>query len=129
MTYNYYEAVKNDIYAMLDEEHDYIYSKVRAFKNYEDAQDWLTVHLSNDDSVTGNASGSYTCNRWQAEENLLHNRDLILEAIDSGYLLNELDLEPEMIDVCVRVYMVDEIVHLKWDDICSRLGFEKSQWM
>lgn len=35
-----------------------------------------------DDSVTGNASGSYTFSTWQAEENLCHNMDLLKEACD-----------------------------------------------
>lgn len=43
------------------------------------------------DSVTGNASGSYTFNTWTAEEYLCHNWELLAEALtefgcDMSYL-------------------------------------------
>ena len=34
------------------------------------------------DSVTGNASGSYTFSAWQAEENLCHNFELLTDALE-----------------------------------------------
>ena len=61
------------------------------------------------DSVTGKRSGSYTCNTWQAEENLCHNLDLIQEvARDFGYL----DLSsPESCDVSIRCYCLRECIN------------------
>lgn len=57
-TYNYNEAVKNDVL-------DYIRNEVN-FSEFEDLEE-LEQSLNDDlwtvDSVTGNASGSYTFNR------------------------------------------------------------------
>ena len=62
-TYNYNEAVKNDVL-------DYIRNEVN-FSEFEDMEE-LEQSLNDDlwtvDSVTGNASGSYTFNRYQAQE-------------------------------------------------------------
>ncbi len=58
-TYNYNEAVKNDVL-------DYIRNEVN-FSEFEDLEE-LEQSLNDDlwtvDSVTGNASGSYTFNRY-----------------------------------------------------------------
>lgn len=65
-TYNYNEAVKNDVL-------DYIRNEVN-FSEFEDLEE-LEQSLNDDlwtvDSVTGNASGSYTFNRYQAQEYVL----------------------------------------------------------
>lgn len=74
--------------------------------------DELRESLWTEDSVTGNGSGSYTFNRWRAEENLCHNLDLLDEALaefggkeDTEWLTN-----PEMADVTIRCYLLDEVV-------------------
>ena len=60
------------------------------------------------DSVTGNGSGSYTCNAWQAEEYLCHNWDLIQEVSRE---FGELDLNsPESCDVSIRCYYLRECI-------------------
>lgn len=70
--------------------------------------DALTDALMMDDAVTGSASGSYTFNRWKAEENIAHViwtdefEDMV---IDDGGSLAELfdgDPSPEGIDVFIR---------------------------
>ena len=62
---DYHEAVYDDVV-------DYIRENIN-FADYDTVED-LADHLNNElwahDSVTGNASGSYTCNAWQAEENV-----------------------------------------------------------
>lgn len=45
------------------------------------------------DSVTGNASGSYTFNTWTAEEYLCHNWELLGQAISE--VLDEMETEEE----------------------------------
>ena len=101
--YDYLEAVRND---------------VRNHIQYEmNISDWvgdaegLEEHLNDvlwiDDSVTGNASGSYFCNAWKAEEALCHNLDLLAEAIqefDCGYDI--LKDGPETCDVTIRCYLL-----------------------
>lgn len=63
-----------------------------------------------DDGVTGNGSGSYTFNTWQAEENLCHILDLLKEAIaDFGGEANILD-DAEGCDVTIRYYLLGEAV-------------------
>lgn len=103
--YNYREAVKNDVLDYVRENYDF------ATELRED-RDGFEEKLRNDlwtvDSVTGNASGSYTFNAWQAEENLCHNLDLLREAGDEfgddlGYLIEQ---GPETCDVVIRCYLL-----------------------
>ena len=61
------------------------------------------------DSVTGNESGSYTFNAWQAEEFLCHNLDLIQE-VDSEF--GGLDItDPEGCDVSIRCYLLSDCIN------------------
>lgn len=61
------------------------------------------------DSVTGNASGSYTFNTWKAEENICHNLDLATEAFtEFGYDGINTD-SAEAIDVTIRCYVLGQI--------------------
>lgn len=75
--YNYNEAVKNDVL-------DYIRNEVN-FSEFEDLEE-LEQSLNDDlwtvDSVTGNASGSYTFNRYQAQEYVMDNIELLNEACE-----------------------------------------------
>ena len=105
--YDYYEAVKNDaINAILE--------------NINWNEDYLTTHDENDiyddlwidDSVTGNASGSYTFSTWEAEENVCHNLDLLGEALyefgcDASYLAEH---GAEAADVTIRCYVLGQVI-------------------
>lgn len=70
--YNYFNAVREDVENYVDENKS-------SYQDYFDDEDWdgleekLNEDLWAEDSVTGNASGSYTFSRYQAEENLCHN--------------------------------------------------------
>lgn len=65
--YNYLEAVTADAKDWLLEHYE-----IEFLINSEDYNTFYDeMFLS--DQVTGNASGSYTFNTWQAEENLCHN--------------------------------------------------------
>lgn len=83
--YDYHQAVKNDCVSFIkdrmqwglsmDELRGILAGDDDKFSElYNDA--WI------DDSVTGNASGSYTFSTWKAEENVCHNMDLFHEAMD-----------------------------------------------
>lgn len=103
MKYNYFEAVKADV-------KDFIECNID-FSKYENAEDlaWrLEELLWVDDSVTGNASGSYTFNRWQAAEYISHNWDLLKEAVwEFGCdAENILDKGEEWCDVTIRCYLL-----------------------
>lgn len=76
--YNYLESMVSDILDYLNEN----YKDLEGTIDREEFEEQLNDELWIADSVTGNASGSYTCNAWQAEENLCHNGDLLNEALE-----------------------------------------------
>lgn len=106
--YNYLESMKQDIMDYLNENYD----KDNVFwdKNFDEFYEELYDELWVADSVTGNASGSYTCNTWRAEEMVCHNTDLLCEAIeDFG---NDIQCykralqSAEYADVTIRCYLL-----------------------
>jgi hypothetical protein len=110
-TYNYNEAVKNDVL-------DYIRNEVN-FSEFEDLEE-LEQSLNDDlwtvDSVTGNASGSYTFNRYQAQEYVMDNIELLNEACEEFGTNTEtvgekfLNEEFEWMDVTIRCYLLDQAI-------------------
>lgn len=104
--YNYREAVKTDIMDYITNEFDL------TTVNRELLEEQLNEELWTVDSVTGNASGSYTFNTYEAEENLTHNLDLLKEALDAfgcsaDYLLIN---GAEAADVTIRCYLLGECI-------------------
>lgn len=85
-TYNYLECVKEDVRNYIEENKIVVTSS-----NREEVEQELNDTLFVNDSVTGNASGSYTFSTWQAEENLCHNFELLTDALEElGYDLSYL---------------------------------------
>lgn len=104
--YNYREAVKEDILTYINEEIDF-----SDFETLEDLEQYLNEELWTCDSVTGNASGSYYCNAWKAEEALCHNLDLLAEALEEfGGSLDILKDGAEVADVTIRCYLLNEAI-------------------
>lgn len=62
-TYDYLENVKEDVRNYIEENKIVVTSS-----NREEVEQELNDTLFVNDSVTGNASGSYTFSTWQAEE-------------------------------------------------------------
>lgn len=84
--YDYLEAVKEDVLNYINENNIVVTSG-----NRDEVEQDLNDTLFTCDSVTGNASGSYTFNTWTAGEYLCHNWDLLVEALtefgsDMSYL-------------------------------------------
>lgn len=112
--YDYHEAVYNDVCAYIRENIDFA-----DYDTVEDLADHLNDELWTCDSVTGNASGSYTFNAWQAEENVCHNLDLLGEA------LTEFGCEPsylaengaEACDVTIRCYLLSSCISEALEDM------------
>lgn len=83
----------------------------------EDIADTLHDDLWTEDSVTGNASGSYFYNTWAAEEALCHNWDLI------GEVVTEFGFEfikkrgTEALDVGIRCYLLGEVIRKVLEDM------------
>ena len=137
--YDYYENVKKDV-------KDYLKDNPPEVKNFADCiecesdndnykyffedlydlKQELNDKLFVDDGVTGNASGSYTFNRYEAKEFVLSGGSQVLkEAVDEGYLTAEsfanyfLEEDWESLDVICRCYVlsvaIDEAVN-EWAD-------------
>lgn len=103
--YDYYEAVKKDVKNYIDNE--------ITLSDYDDKNElfqYLEENLWVEDSVTGNASGSYTFSRFDAEVNLCHNWR-ILEEIAEEWGENSLDFfNPEALDVTIRCHFLNDAI-------------------
>ena len=126
--YNYLEAMKSDI-------KDYIKNEVNT-SNYSDREELendLNDILWNEDSVTGNASGSYTFNRAEAAEYVNDNIDLLSEAcaefgIDSATVGEKfLDEDWEYFDVTIRCYLLGQAISEALDEIEDDLEFAEEE--
>lgn len=112
--YNYREAVKNDVLEYINNEVD--------LEEWRGDRDGLEEKLNDDlwicDSVTGNASGSYYCNSYKAEEALMHNLDLLAEACEEfGGGCDVLKDGAEACDVTIRCYLLGECIAAALDEI------------
>lgn len=111
--YDYLEAVTNDV-------KEYINSEIEMsdYSDRDELEEYLNEHLFCEDSVTGNASGSYTCNAWQAEENLCHNLDLLGEALaEFGGDASDLLESAESCDVTIRCYLLNQAISSVLDEL------------
>lgn len=74
------------------------------------AEEYLDDVLWAEDSVTGNASGSYWGNPWEAEEALCHNLEWLHLATVS--FCAPVDLrDPEEMDVTIRCYLLGDAIY------------------
>lgn len=106
MSYDYHEAIKDDCVTAIKEYLDYHdvkgLSKEKLREKFHDAF-WI------DDSVTGNASGSYTFSSYDAEQNIAGNWDLLGEAMSEFCCeCNAIGKGAEWADVTIRCYLLDE---------------------
>lgn len=112
-TYDYLENVKEDVRNYIEENEIVVTSS-----NREEVEQELNDTLFVNDSVTGNASGSYTFSAWQAEENLCHNFELLTEAlIEFGCDLSYLEKGAEACDVTIRCYLLGQAISGVLDEI------------
>jgi hypothetical protein len=104
--YNYENEVKNDVIEYGNEWLSYNNETVRE-ENIDEIRDRLHEAMWMSDSVTGNGSGSYTFNRWVAEENLCHNMDLFIEAAEEfgSDMASLIEEGAEVMDVTIRCYL------------------------
>lgn len=103
--YDYREAVTNDVISYIKNHKLKI-----TLSNQDEIARELYDTLMLEDSVTGNASGSYTFSTWQAEEYLCHNFTLLKEACDEFCNQPPLDM-PEACDVIIRCYILPESIN------------------
>lgn len=71
------------------------------------------------DSVTGNASGSYYCNAYRAEQAIAHNWDLLRDALaEFGCAdCNPIEKGAEWCDVTIRCYLLGECIEKALDTL------------
>ena len=123
--YNYYDSVRADIL-------DYIRNNVDLadYDSMEELAEQLDSDLWIDDSVTGNASGSYTFNSFTAKKYVFDNMDLV-EEMASDFCVDLSDIGRhflqenwEWFDVSIRCYVLNtcisdalEEIRPEWEEI------------
>lgn len=111
--YDYLEAVKEDVLNYINEDGIVVTSE-----NRNEVEQELNDTLFTCDSVTGNASGSYTFNAWKAEEYLCHNWDLLGEALtEFGCDMNYFGRGAEACDVTIRCYLLGQAISEVLDEV------------
>jgi hypothetical protein len=113
--YNYLDAVKADVAEYIEENEIVVTSE-----NREEVEQQLYDDCFIADSVTGNASGSYYCNAWKAEEAIAHNWDLLGEAAEefgSDSIAEVLKQGAEACDVTIRCYVLGQAIAAVLDEI------------
>ena len=112
--YNYLENVTADAKQAILENLNYW-----SFTDREELEEIANDSLWVNDSVTGNASGSYTFSTWQAEENLCHNMDELEEACDEfGQDIGEAVKQgAEYCDVTIRCYLLGQAISAALDEL------------
>lgn len=111
--YNYYDAVKQDV-------KEWIYENVNLelWTDKEDLSEYLNNTLWTEDSVTGNASGSYFFNTYEAEKALAGNWNLLREAREEfGDTRDVLEIGAEACDVTIRCYLLSSVIAEILDEI------------
>ena len=119
--YNYLEAIKADVKDAIEENYDL--NEWRG--NREELENKLNEDFWINDSVTGNASGSYTFNSYTAKEYVTDNSELVLEMTNEfgetaesigKHFLNE---DWEYFDVSIRCYLLGQAINAVLDEIES----------
>ena len=115
--YDYENAVREDVLDWIREH----YSNDEIAEKLQERDDWeqeLNDDLWTADSVTGNASGSYTFNAWEAEDNVCHNLDLLGEALEEfGSDMDIMKSGAEACDVPIRCYLLGGAISAALDEL------------
>ena len=123
------EELKSDVRNYIKE----VASDYMDCEDMDELRDSLYDNLWDEDSVTGNGSGSYTFNREKAKEYVSDNMDLMEEAykdLDSiESLVDDLEaLDFETIDVTIRCYLLSQALDevLEDGDFLKKVGIDKA---
>ena len=117
--YNYLEAIKNDVMEYINDNID-----LCDFQDREDLKNKLNDDLFIEDSVTGNASGSYTFNTALSKEYVQDNLDLLKEAAQEFGCTDRaekwlFDKAWEDADVTIRCYLLGQAIDAVLDEMES----------
>ena len=111
--YNYLEQIKEDVKNFIEENNITV-----TVDNREEIEEQLNDELWNDDTITGNASGSYFCNTDRAAEAIAFNWDLLKEALDEfGY--ENIKNGANCCDVLIRCYILPQAISEVIEEICE----------
>ena len=114
MKYDYKNAVIEDVRENINDHIEDVreFIKENEVTDVNEVYEFLYDDMFVSDSVTGNASGSYTFNTYQAEENICHNLDLLGEACaEFGSSADLLKDGAEACDVTIRCYLLSECLN------------------
>ena len=123
--YDYREAMTEDV-------KEWIKENINLTEWTED-REGLEQQLNNDlwteDSITGNASGSYYCNSYNAEESIAHNWNLLNEALDEfgQNNINVIEKGAEWADVTIRCYLLSSVISDVLNEMEENGDFDESE--
>lgn len=111
---DYREEVKSDVMDYIKENIDF-----SDFDSIEELEEKLNEDLWAEDSITGNTSGSYYFDTFEAEEALAHNWDLLAEALEEFGQegVNVIEKGAEWCDVTIRCYLLAQSIAEAMKDI------------
>ena len=123
--YDYREAMTEDVKEWIKENIDL----TEWTENREGLEQQLNDDLWTEDSITGNASDSYYCNSYKAEESIAHNWDLLNEALDEfgENNINVIEKGAEWADVTIRCYLLESVISDVLDEMEKNGDFGESE--
>ena len=118
----YLEMVQDDVRNWMEENKDWVeeYAEDR-----DDLEEAMNDALWVEDSVTGNASGSYTCNSYESREYVLDDIETVKDALlEFGCTADEignrfLNEDWEWLDVTARCYILGQAISSVLDEFYS----------
>ena len=119
--YNYQDQIRSDVREWIEDNKDQIEGLDRS-DAYEIIYDSCWV----DDSVTGNASGSYTFSRYEARQNFYEDTDseeYLEKMVDDGFAdpvevgKKIMASDYEWLDVSIRCWLLSDAVSAVLDEI------------
>lgn len=121
--YNYLEAVKDDVKTWLVDNSSQFEeikdnNKIDGVIDWDGVKDDLNEILWNEDSITGNGSGSYTFNSEKAREYVLDGDGLqhLEDLVEEGWITYEsigkdvTNYDFESLDVALRCYFLSQAI-------------------
>ena len=123
--YDYREAMTEDVKEWIKENIDL----TEWTEDREGLEQQLNDDLWTEDSITGNASGSYYCNSYKAEESIAHNWDLLNEALDEFEQnnINVIEKGSDWADVTIRCYLLGSVLSDVFDEMEENGDFDESE--
>lgn len=124
MAYNYKKEITADCVNAIEEYLENNKGELRGMSKSQ-LEEKLYDQFFVEDSVTGNASGSYTFNTVEAENNLAGNWDLAAEAMkEFGCEENPFEKGAEWVDVTIRCYLLSECLQKAMKELSDEIDAE-----